>query len=66
MTALEGRFRAGAERGELRAGLEPSQATRLFLTGVFGYLISRAGSEQETCRDLDLLTSLYLAEPAAS
>jgi len=37
---LESRFGEGARRGELRAGLDPSQATFLCLTSVFGYLIA--------------------------
>jgi AcrR family transcriptional regulator len=55
-------FSAGAERGELRSGLDPAQATDLCLKSVFGFLI---GNDQPiaACRtDLLTLVSLYLPE----
>jgi AcrR family transcriptional regulator len=56
---LAERFAVGAERGELRAGLEPRQAALLCLTGVFGYLIGMPGGRQR--EDLRASVGLYLA-----
>ena len=54
---LDGRFHEGAQRGELREGLEPRQATFLCLTAVFGYLISGLPAQRE---DLRAAVGLYL------
>jgi len=57
---LERRFSEGAQRGELRAGLDPRQATFLCLTNVFGYLIAaRPGADPRA--DLRAVVGLYLA-----
>lgn len=56
------RFAAGAHSGELRAGLEPAQATHLFLTSVFGYLIGSNVPPEAWRADLEVLNSLYLRE----
>ena len=56
------RFAAGARKGELRLGLEPAQATHLFLTSVFGYLIGSNGPPEAWRTDLEVLISLYLRE----
>jgi AcrR family transcriptional regulator len=57
---LDSRFAEGARRGELRAGLDPRQATFLCLTAVFGYLISGlpVGTQRD---DLRAAVGLYLA-----
>ena len=55
---LERRFTEGAARGELRAGLQPHQATFLCLTAVFGYLIAGLPAQRE---DLRAAVGLYLA-----
>jgi AcrR family transcriptional regulator len=57
---LERRFTEGAARGELRAGLDPRQATFLCLPGVFGYLVAGlpGGTQRE---DLRAAVGLYLA-----
>jgi AcrR family transcriptional regulator len=56
------RFAIGAQEGELRAGLEPAQATHLFLTSVFGYLIGSDVPPESRRADLEVLISLYLRE----
>ena len=40
------RFAEAAQSGELRAGLDPAQSTLLFLTSVFGYLVTSPASPQ--------------------
>jgi hypothetical protein len=57
---LSHRFAAGARRGDLRAGLEPAQATYLLLTSIFGFLTGTAGSPESRRADLRTLISLYL------
>jgi len=52
---------AGAERGELRSGLDPLQATDLCLKSVFGFLIGSAEPIAIRRSDLRSLVSLYLA-----
>jgi AcrR family transcriptional regulator len=56
------RFALGARRGELRAGLDPAQATHLFLTSVFGYLIGSSGPSESWRADLEVMISLYVHE----
>jgi AcrR family transcriptional regulator len=58
-------FAAGAEKGELRAGLDPDQATNLCLTSVFGFLIGTAEPSATRRGDLQVLVSLYLNGGAA-
>ena len=58
-------FVAAAESGELRCGLDPAQATHLFLAGVYGYQVGTPGDHEETRRDLRAFIKLFL-EPEAS
>jgi AcrR family transcriptional regulator len=62
MFELGHRFAKGAQNGELRASLEPAQATHLFLTSVFGYLIGSSEPPESRRVDLEVLVSLYLRE----
>jgi len=64
--ALERQFRRAAGRGELRAGLKPPQAARLCLRSIFGCLVGAPRSEAECRRDLEVVTSLFRADPAAA
>ena len=57
---LERRFAEGARRGELRAGLDSSQATFLCLTTVFGYLIA-APPDADHRANLRAVVGLFLA-----
>jgi AcrR family transcriptional regulator len=57
---LERRFAEGAVRGELRAGIQPSQATFLCLTSVFGYLIG-APRNADHRTNLRAVVGLFLA-----
>ena len=60
---VDKRFLEGAERGELRAGLDPVTAPRLCLAGALGYLI--ASHDQDDRRaDLRAMLALYLSDPA--
>jgi TetR/AcrR family transcriptional repressor of uid operon len=56
------RFAKGAQNAELREGLEPAQATHLFLTSVFGYLVGSDVPQASRRSDLEVLISLYLRE----
>ncbi len=56
------RFAEGARNDDLRAGLEPAQAARLFLTSVFGYLIATDAPPASRRQDLEVLMSLYIEE----
>ena len=58
-----GRRFTEAREKELRAGLEPDQATHLFLTGLFGALVSWPGPIEPRRGDLLQLASLFLSEP---
>jgi AcrR family transcriptional regulator len=58
-------FAKAAQRGELRQGLEPAQATHLCLTSVFGYLIGSSGPSESWRADLEVLISLYLREESS-
>jgi TetR/AcrR family transcriptional repressor of uid operon len=62
---LQRQFVAGAANRELRAGLEPEQATHLCLTSFFGFLISTAESSATRRADLEALVSLYLEDGEA-
>jgi AcrR family transcriptional regulator len=59
---LRRQFAAGAANRELRAGLEPEQATHLCLTSVFGFLIGTAEPSATRRADLEVLVSLYLED----
>jgi AcrR family transcriptional regulator len=59
---LRSQFVAGAANRELRAGLEPEQATHLCLTSVFGFLIGTAEPSATRRADLEALVSLYLED----
>jgi AcrR family transcriptional regulator len=53
-------FLNAAESGELRSGLDPAQATHLFLAGVYGYQVATSGDHEETRADLRAFVSLFL------
>ena len=57
---LERRFGEGSRRGELRAGIDPGQATFLCLTSVFGYLIAAPPSADHRA-NLRAVVGLFLA-----
>jgi AcrR family transcriptional regulator len=59
------RFAKAVRKGELRQGLEPAQATHLFLSSVFGYLIGSSGPSESWRADLEVLISLYLREESS-
>jgi len=59
---LRRHFVAGVANRELRAGLEPEQATHLCLTSVFGFLIGTAEPSATRRADLHALVSLYLED----
>ena len=48
---IDKRFLEGAERGELRAGLDPVTAPRLCLTGAFGYLIASHDQDDRRAKE---------------
>jgi TetR/AcrR family transcriptional repressor of uid operon len=58
------RFATAAQQGELRAGLDPAQATHLFLTSLFGYQVGTSASDDEMRDDLGVLVSLFV-EPGS-
>jgi TetR/AcrR family transcriptional regulator, repressor for uid operon len=60
---LATRFTAAAH-GELRAGLDPEQATHLFLGGLFGLLVNPRGPLAERRDDALQLVGLFLESPA--
>ncbi|HXK26393.1 MAG TPA: TetR/AcrR family transcriptional regulator [Myxococcota bacterium] len=62
VAALARHFGEAAERGELRAGLEPDAAARVCLLSVFGHLSGPPRPPAKRRADLALLFSLYLAE----
>lgn len=59
LRAVAARFVEARSVGRLRTGLDPTRATHLFLTGLFGYL-SLPADAKAARRDLRALTSLYL------
>jgi AcrR family transcriptional regulator len=61
MTEVARRFTAARER-ELRPGLEPTQATNIFLSSLFGLVAGRAGPVAERRDDLLQLAGLFLAD----
>jgi AcrR family transcriptional regulator len=56
------RFTAARQR-ELRHGLDPELATHLFLTSLFGVLVSPRGALRERRDELRQLASLFLEQP---
>jgi AcrR family transcriptional regulator len=56
------RFERARAAGELRAGMQPAQAARLCLSGVFGHLLGVDATPAERRADLRALFSLYLAD----
>lgn len=62
LVELEHHFAAAAERGELRAGLEPADATLLCLSCVFGVLVGVRAAPEERRKHLEMLGSLFLEE----
>ena len=61
-----GRRFAAAQQRELRTGLDPAQATHLFLTSLFGVLVSPRESVLERRDELQQLALLFLEEPNRS
>jgi len=57
-----GRRFAQAKETELRAGLEPAQATAIFLTSLFGALVSWQGPLATRRDDLLQIAALFLAD----
>jgi TetR/AcrR family transcriptional regulator, repressor for uid operon len=62
MVEVARRFARGRER-EMRAGLDPAQATELFLAGMFGLVAGTSGAVVERRNDLLQLAALFLADP---
>lgn len=62
MLEVARRFAAGRDR-ELRAGLEPAQATDLFLSALFGLVSGTRGNVSGRRDDLLQLAALFLADP---
>lgn len=55
-------FREATARGELRAGLEPDAAVRLFMAGLMGLQVGPHMTRAQLRDDLDLLFSLFVAD----
>lgn len=62
LAELMRRFERARTAGELRAGMQPAQAARLCLSGVFGHLLGVEATPAERRADLRALFSLYAAE----
>lgn len=62
MMEIGRRFAAASQR-ELRAGLDPALATHVFLTSLFGLLVSPHGALAERRDELQQLASLFLESP---
>ena len=62
LAELMRRFERARAAGELRAGMQPAQAARLCLSGVFGHLLGVEATPAERRADLRALFSLYVAE----
>ncbi len=58
------RFAQAEAAGELREGFGPELAMRLFLTGVFGFLIAAPADAEQERSDLHALVDLYLVSAA--
>jgi len=64
--ALAPLFVAGAERGELRAGLDPERSATIYLASMFGCLLTPAGDGDEGhAEDLRALSALFFRDAAA-
>lgn len=63
LAELMRRFEAAREAGELRGGMEPEQAARLCLSGVFGHLLGLDAGPAQRRADLRALFALYVADP---
>lgn len=59
-------FRDAAERHELRAGLEPDAAARLFMASLLGLQVGPTTTRERLRADLQLLASLYLEDETES
>jgi TetR/AcrR family transcriptional repressor of uid operon len=62
MMEIGRRFAAASQR-DLRAGLDPALATHVFLTSLFGLLVSPHGPLEERRDELQQLASLFLESP---
>lgn len=62
MMEIGRRFAAASQR-DLRAGLDPALATHVFLTSLFGLLVSPHGPLAERRDELQQLASLFLESP---
>jgi AcrR family transcriptional regulator len=60
--ALARHFGEAADRGELRAGLDPEAAARVCLLSVFGHLTGSPRTPEQRRADFALLFTLFLAE----
>lgn len=60
------RFDQARGSGELRAGMQPEQAARLCLSGVFGHLLGLDAPPAQRRADLRALFSLYLSDAPKS
>lgn len=56
------RFEEAAARGELREGLEPREASQIYLAAVFGCLITGPGSVRRHRHELETLATLFLSD----
>lgn len=56
------RFEEAAARGELREGLDPREASRIYLAGIFGCLITGPGSVRRHRHELETLATLFLPD----
>ena len=56
------RFEQAAARGELRKGLDPREASRIYLAAVFGCLITGPGSVRRHRYELETLATLFLRQ----
>lgn len=61
MYALAGKFSAAQASGELRKGLEPAQATLLYLSSIYGYLIGPGNKvDDQDCHDaMQVVSGLF-------
>lgn len=60
------RFEEAAARGELREGLEPREASQIYLAAVFGCLITGPGSVRRHQHELETLATLFLNDAGDS
>jgi AcrR family transcriptional regulator len=55
-------FEDAEARGELREGLDPREASRIYLAGIFGCLITGPGSVRRHRHELETLATLFLRD----